>query len=210
MENKKAWKIVLNITLDVIVSLMLAISILYGYYRIVYTEAYVVGPSMYPTLNYYADDADIVAINTKASYSYGDIVTAKHGGKSIIKRVIALEGDYVDIVYNSEDELVIMLNGEVLTEDYIKLKAKRSQGPRVYSNWQEYIGTAGEKYVEGSGLLVGEDEVFLLGDNRSDSNDSSAYGPVPKSSIYGKVDFVYRKGESNIICFIKKMILKMS
>ena len=55
-----------------------------------------------------------------------------------------------------------------------------------------------EPYLESSsltrsynGLTLGEDEFFVLGDNRSRSNDSKDWGPVPLENIVGKVWFIY-------------------
>ncbi len=39
--------------------------------------------------------------------------------------------------------------------------------------------------------LSGEDDVFLLGDNRAASSDSRTFGPVPRSSLLGRVRWRY-------------------
>jgi len=38
---------------------------------------------------------------------------------------------------------------------------------------------------------MGPDEYYVLGDHRSSSNDSRAWGSVPRQNIYGKAVFVY-------------------
>lgn len=212
--SKKIVKKVFSVFLNIVILFLIVVALTLAYFKVTYSEAYVVGASMYPTLNEKGDDLDIVAINKRASYSYGDIVTIKHKKGTgeiitIVKRIIALEGDYVDIDYNEDNELVVILNGEILQEDYITIKFYKTDNPIAYTAWQEYILVAGEKYVAGKGLLIGSGEVFVLGDNRQKSNDSSLFGPVLRKNITGKVDFVYRKGQNDFIMFIKNMIFKV-
>src|SRR3989339_619983 len=82
-----------------------------------------------------------------------------------IKRVIGLPGETVEIndgkiqIYNDE-----FPNGVLIQEGYI----------------DEY--TYGEEYV-----VLGQDEYFVMGDNRDVSLDSRAIGPIPKDNIVGKV-----------------------
>lgn len=85
--------------------------------------------------------------------------------ESYIKRVIALPGEHLTI---SEDGDVY-INGEKLEESYLEegLKTKRS----------------GEYYD----LVVPENCVFVMGDNREYSNDSRIFGCIPIDKIEGKV-----------------------
>ena len=53
---------------------------------------------------------------------------------------------------------------------------------------EPYLGTgAGSVTTPGSQWLCGDDEYFLMGDNRADSGDSRRYGPAACDSIIGKV-----------------------
>ncbi len=79
-----------------------------------------------------------------------------------IKRIIGLPGETVEI----HDEK-IYINGEILEEDY----ASTPTG---------YAGDAEEPVV------LGEDEYFVLGDNREGSRDSREIGPVKRENIDGK------------------------
>lgn len=219
MENKEKSKSkvksVFNILLDIFLVLLIILAGFFAYFKICYDEAYVIGPSMYPTLNANENKQDIVAINTKADFTYGDIVTATTEKKDskgnaivIIKRVIALEGDYIDLQYNENDELIVLLNGEELDEPYIIEKARKEDSPVCYQNWQEYKASASDRINAEKGLLLGKNEVFLMGDNRQVSNDSTIMGPFKKSAIQGKVDFVFHKGENDFFMFMKKVIFK--
>ena len=86
--------------------------------------------------------------------------------KSYIKRVIGLPGDRVEI-----DEGYVMVDGKKLQESYV---------PPQYRSGSNY------------GLItVPPNDYFVLGDHRNASNDSRAWGFVPKSYIYGKAVFVF-------------------
>ncbi len=80
-----------------------------------------------------------------------------------IKRLIGIPGDEVE-VRNGR----VWVNGTVLNESYIS-------GPPTYSGaW-----------------TLGADEYFVLGDNRNNSSDSHAWGPLHRDQIIGKAVFRY-------------------
>ncbi len=81
----------------------------------------------------------------------------------IIKRVIGLPGDVLEFRSN-----VMYRNGNALEEEYIK-EAMRGNPDRT--------------------VLVPEDHLFVLGDNRNHSSDSRAIGSIPLSHVLGKVIF---------------------
>lgn len=125
------------------------------------------GNSMYDTL----ENGDNLILE-KLSYRFHeperfDIVVFRYTHKKntfYIKRVIGLPGETVQIVDSK-----IYINGEILEENYgyepIQ-DAKRASQP----------------------ITLGEDEYFVLGDNRNDSSDSRdpAVGNVTRSQIIGK------------------------
>ncbi len=116
--------------------------------------------SMYPTLH----DRDYLFIVRTGDYTYGDIVvfnSAELRQDNLVKRIIALPGDHVAIRGGS-----VYLNGEELPEEYL--------GPTVTTD--DFMETT-----------VSEGCVFLLGDNRSVSIDSRAFGEVPMDTILGEV-----------------------
>ena len=54
-------------------------------------------------------------------------------------------------------------------------------------------------------LPIAEDEVFILGDNRRVSQDSSNYGAVALSSIQGKVDYIFETTTPTILIALKQI-----
>jgi len=152
---------------DLLVSVVLAIVVILFLYQPVKVE----GTSMMPTL----DDQERIFIN-KFIYRFhfghidrGDTVVFWFPGdptKSYIKRVIGIPGDRVEV-----DHGTVLINGQALTESYVPPEF------RDMSSMQARV--------------VGPDEFFVLGDHRSSSNDSRAWGMVPRHYIYGKAVFIY-------------------
>ncbi len=152
---------------DLMLSVLIAVLVILFLYRPVKVE----GTSMMPSLY----DQERLFIN-QFSYKFG-LGDIKRGDtvvfwfpedttKSYIKRVIGLPGDTVAV----EDGYVIV-NGKKLVENYVPAEYRddRSYPPRI----------------------VPTDEYFVLGDHRVSSNDSRAWGFVPKNYIYGKAVFVF-------------------
>ena len=125
--------------------------------------AVVQGQSMEPTFN---DSGNYVLITrSKKNYNRGDIIVIDVGNMFLIKRLIALPGDSIEIDYSGN----VYVNDELITEDYI--------------NDEDYYREAYSKRV------LGEDEYFYLGDNRNVSEDARRKGPCSKTQIVGKVFF---------------------
>ena len=82
-----------------------------------------------------------------------------------VKRIVGLPNEYISI-----EEKVVEIDGDLLLEPY--LYEATALAPRGASKW-----------------FTGCDELFLLGDNRSDSEDSRTFGPVRLGHIIGEVRF---------------------
>ena len=91
----------------------------------------------------------------------GDILAFRHASASeaYLKRVIALPGEQVAI-----DHGTVLIDGKPLKEDYVRYRDARSEPPQT----------------------VPADSYYVLGDNRSNSDDSRDWGFVPASAIMGK------------------------
>jgi signal peptidase I len=102
---------------------------------------------------------------------YDIIVLRKPGepSKSIIKRVIGLPGEIIEI-----REGDVYINGSKLPEAYLK-----KEKDIIYRS------------MNMKPLLIPKDHFFVIGDNRTISQDSRVFGPVPGNYIYGKTIFRY-------------------
>lgn len=188
------------------------ISLFFIAFSYIYTSTPVTGISMQPTLNEKGrDKSDIVYINRLAKYSHGDIiVTINPTDRSeyIIKRVIGLQGDVINIVKHSDSEYSLVVNGETLFEPYtmdhqngttkgIARSYDRFHSLRVNSQ----VNRPG-LFNENGELVVPEGEIFLMGDNRYDSEDSTTHGPLKASEVKGKVDYIVYYGQSEFVFFV--------
>ncbi len=160
--NKKTiWHIVYE-WLDSFVFALILILIVFTFaFRIVG----VVGDSMNPTLHS-GDWLTVSAFNN--NIEKGDIVVITQPNESnepLIKRVIAVGGDTLDINFNTGD---VEVNGQVINEPYIAELTRRKgdfKGP----------------------VIIPEGYVFVLGDNRNDSLDSrfDSVGIIDERYILG-------------------------
>lgn len=128
---------------------------------------YIPSGSMEPTLQV----GDRVLVN-KLSYEWGEIkpgqivVFDRPGGPSpdgidvLIKRVIGVEGDVIE----GRDGHV-WRNDEELDENYLP---------------------EGSKTLDFGPETVPEDSLWLMGDNRNNSEDSRVFGPIPEGDVVGR------------------------
>jgi signal peptidase I len=124
------------------------------------------GSSMEPSLH----DGEFVVVNRLAyrwnQPSRGDIIVFNFPldpQRRFIKRIIGLPGDTVSAHSNH-----IYVNGIPLSEPYV------AAAPLYSGQW-----------------VVGQNEVFVLGDNRNNSSDSQNWGPLPENAIIGRAELVY-------------------
>ena len=122
------------------------------------------GSSMSPVLN----EGDIVISVKTSSFQRGDIISFYYNNKVLVKRVIALPGEWVDI----DDAGNIYVDGTLLDEPYLQEKA------------------LGECDID-MPYQVPESRLFVCGDHRSTSVDSrsSTVGCVAEEQIAGKIIF---------------------
>lgn len=122
------------------------------------------GTSMEPTLT----NGDIVLLTKTTRFNRGDLCGFTWNNKLLIKRVIALPGDWIEI----DNDGVIYLNGEKLEEPYVQELA---------------LGECDLDFP----FQVPQEQYFVVGDMRVSSVDSrnTLIGCIPKDQIVGKVFF---------------------
>lgn len=159
---------------------ILLIVLVVGYIFVV-TPNQVDGLSMFPTFN----NDEILLTNripqwigttsfgAQWDYQRGDIVIMKlpNHDKEIVKRVIGIPGDTIELVDGR-----VVRNGEVISESYLT--------PELYTDY-------GDLLIEGAGLTVAPGNLLVMGDNRTGSNSLDSrfieLGPVERQYIIGKV-----------------------
>lgn len=140
------------------------------------------GTSMATTL----DTGDRVFVN-KLSYrlgepSRGDVVVLHQisgtSERDLIKRVIALPGERVEIV-----SCQVRITG---TDDITRILTEPYLDPAVVSP-----GNCGGDYAPPRDQAVPDDHVFVLGDNRGGSQDSRTLGPIHEDDLVGRAFVVF-------------------
>lgn len=191
--NSKWW---LNSIANIILSFCFVIVIMLFVFSCITAECVVVGASMVPTYNSDSKaDNDIVFVNKYDNdYKYGDIVVVNiENHDPIIKRVIGVGGDIIDIV-STEYGYKLEINGKIIDEEYINYKydtdINKQNGMLDYFtmfNSDMKVAFPELFNLEGK-LIVPEGEYFVLGDNRHESKDSMYYGTFAKEDIIGTVE----------------------
>jgi signal peptidase I len=138
-------------------------------FRFAFQNYRVDGHSMLPTLQ----DQQYILVN-RAAYllqppQRGDIIVfayPRDPTQDYIKRIIGIPGDHVQV----NNDGAVFVNDVQLDEPFID-DATNPYDP--------------------TDIKLGPNQYFVLGDNRGDSSDSRAWGPVPRQNIIGKAWVVY-------------------
>lgn len=157
---------------SVAVTSVVAIAVIFAFlFRLVGVD----GSSMVPTLSH---KDWLITSTANSEFEYKDIVIVVQPGvlnEPLVKRVIATEGQWVDVDYENGKLLVGDSKDSMaeLSENYIAEPAT----DRPYSDLNEYP------------IQVPENCLFVMGDNRNNSTDS-------RSSLVGFIDERYVLGKA--------------
>jgi signal peptidase I len=123
------------------------------------------GKSMMPA---YPTGTYLYAAPISTPLERGDVVLLNDGNNEyVLKRIVGLPGETVQIWRGG-----VFINQKLLVEPYL---------PRHTYTFPP------ERERRGATFILGEDECFVMGDNRSCSADSRSYGPVARKQIKKRV-----------------------
>ena len=213
LQNSKFYKrkkSVISIVFDVVFYTVIAFFVGYMIFCTMFIQAEVIGTSMQPTYNKQLSaledpDAsiykDIVFANRFNNGTNGDVVLITLENEIVIKRVIATAGQEVRLKKQSDGYYYYYVDNKKLEENYILDRADMNLS---YFNafCYESDNAINAKNVEiinddrEARLVVPQDCVFVLGDNRFVSRDSTTFGCVNTNQILGAVAFSYEYNQT--------------
>ena len=173
-EEQMDWKKSVVLYLHDVIYLLTVILIVF---LLIFRVIVVSGSSMRSTLV----DGDYLLLFGNLLYGdpeYGDIVVISKesfdDGKPLVKRVIAAQGQIVDIDFDSG---IVFVDGQALDEPYINTPTNLPEGVSFP-------------------LLVEDNCYFVMGDNRNNSRDSRSpeIGQIDRREILGKAFFLMFPG----------------
>lgn len=201
-------------------------------FEIVLKPISVSGFSMQPTINANAKGVDGDVDNDYVYYStdlknlsYGDIIiiggTYTGKSRSIIKRIIACPGQTIrfkvtnEYIYRSSGVYAyvdVYVDGVLLDETSetapykIKSRMELLITPSIDNVIQSYTTFSYNLTAYGEvEYNLGDNEYFVMGDNRRDSTDSRYFGPIRFDDIEGKVVLLIPYGENLVSVLFKKI-----
>ena len=167
-EDRKKLRSPMSYAQRFLVRMLIIIVIIWLMFGIIFGIAIMPNGDMYPRI----DSGDMLLYfrldrNARAQ----DIVVFSKNNTEYVGRVVAVEGDTVDVL----DDSRLSINGKVVTESNIFYSTPRYQGFVQYP------------------VTLSENEYFVLVDSREKGEDSRYFGPITGDDIKGTVITLVRR-----------------
>lgn len=192
-KKKPGWRRDLYDWLQLLALVLVGVTTFFTFFGMIFGVS---GSSMYPTLH----PSDAMFIQ-RVGYTpkQGDIIVLKKDGfpypddsEAIVKRVIAVEGQDVEIDYHTNS---VYVDGVLLEEDYLNFA---NEGVEEYED-DYMVKRSGMTDFDQDGdtevddFTVPEGCIFVMGDNRNGSTDSryAELGMVDTRYVIGRALFVF-------------------
>ncbi|MBD5086509.1 MAG: signal peptidase I [Clostridiales bacterium] len=177
-DEKKSRKLnALNVLLSVVIILLIVALIVF---TTTFTSFKVIGESMLPNVK----EGDRLVLQKRGyTLEYGDIVVfnRQEDSEAAVKRILGKAGDTIAF---DKQACKWVRNGEYVEENYYEDECEYNEVYFSSMLWE----------LQGEGITIPEGHLFVLGDNRNIiggySYDSHHYGPLPESSVIGKVIYI--------------------
>ena len=169
-------KVFKNVMISIFVTVSLLTCLLLSFVNLFCEKVVVIGTSMYSTLRE-GELGLLIKKEVSPKIEREDIIVfTKHRGSekiNVVKRVIGLPGETLEIKEDGQ----IYINDNLISQDFLD----------EYQLLKTYVGLD-STYMK---VTLQDDEYYVLGDNRFNSQDSRYEGPVKKNAILGKLIFTY-------------------
>lgn len=174
--QEKEKKSLLHEIYDYIISIVIALGVLFLLYTYVGYPFTISGDSMYPTLH----DGDKMIMSKLNSIDRFDIVVVDSPDETekYIKRVIGMPGDEISVFQGQ-----LFINNELVEQPFINQDLPPDEKTVTIDDFSLY-GLTGER-------VVPEGKYFVMGDNRGVSKDSRMIGFISKEHILGEAVFTF-------------------
>lgn len=177
--KKKGIRDAFDMLEAVVIAIVASLFILTLLFRV----GYVSGDSMLTTMH---DGDRYIVSNLFYTPERGDIIVFEPDlklpsgqEKLYVKRVIGIEGDHIEIRKNAQGVYQVIINGQVQKEEYLD-SHQRTEPHLKNTQFDEN----GDRFLD---ITVPKGHIFVMGDNRINSQDSRDLGCIDTRRIVGKI-----------------------